>query len=208
VNLNDTAKHVNTTKLVGKWFEVFGTQLVHKSFENGCTCPTLVLKQQQRPTVHPLRTMLKAAQNKNATVTAEKLEFGVFSSCFNQTASKIITANGTLMQAMKDKFPGAFRIEFFRDEKEELEESKEKNETAITEVGEDGINFLIMHVELEKEAILVAGPRLDGAWILSKRPDLSETDVRQLLDFARLKGISSMVKTNCPRNIRERMDKA
>jgi lipocalin len=218
VKLNDTVKRLDEKKLEGKWFEIYATQVIHQTFEKNCACPSLTIRPLSNKSAGGGGRHTLDMSPKNSTM--ENIVFNVSSLCFNQSANRIVSVNGTLEQVAKAKFPGAFHIEFMRENKtgssvveaqknetKGKDDDKEDDEDDELEVGPDEINFLIMQIAQQKEAILVAGPTVNAAWILAKQPNLSENDVRPLLDFARQKGFSSLTKAQCPNEIRQRLDR-
>jgi lipocalin len=213
VRLHDTVQELNATILEGKWFAIFESQRIHETFGKGCACPAIVFHQSANKS-----TAGGLGDKKNVTktnATEDDIDFIVNAHCFNQSTNRLVSANGTLDQVSKEQLPGAFRLDFQR----LLQKDQQKNQTGDKDdegeeeehaqgclVGRNNINFLIMKIVPQKQAMFVSGPTVNTAWILSKQ-QLSDNDVKPLLDFAREKGFSTLTKSSCPKDVRERMEK-
>jgi lipocalin len=212
VSLDDVIKKLSPSSLSGEWFEIGATPFVHQTFEKECLCHTtnFTLKSQQQ---QPQREQ-QQQQDKD-----KKVLFDIVDQCINATSGEKVVVRGTLEQLMSDKYGGVFHIQFgsgnataditkaqqkeqqkAKDDKDIKDKPKGENQKNLTKETPTAPNFLILHLNEESGVMVVSGPTVDAVWIMSRRREIDEENLKKMKELIKSKGFADINKMECPSN--------
>jgi lipocalin len=184
----EAVKDLDLNKFQGLWYEIGSSGAIQKSFTKDCKCTSILFSLADNNAFNMLAKCINMSNDEVISARAKSVPFDGSRSSFSLVfaAQNASAAGGAGAAALKEE---PKKKELMKDSQFVHEDDEEGKETAAKTP-----DYIILAVDDKAPDYgwaVIAAPKLDAVWILSRKPFLSDDIYNKLVSLIEEKGFTS-----------------